>query len=186
VVFGTWSSGERSESEGPVLVSVRSKSMGTKVTPATDAATAGGISFRMHEYDHQPGVASYALEASAALQVEPARIHKTLVLKTDTGALVIAVVPADASCDVKAVAAVVGAKRAEMADPKAAQRSTGYVLGGISPLGQRQSLVTVIDEDAQLWDTIFVSAGRRGLEIELSAADLCSLTGALFAPIAKR
>ncbi len=160
--------------------------MGAKATPATVAAIAAGISFRMHEYEHQPGADSYALEASDALGIEPARIHKTLVLKADSGRLVVAVVPADASCDLKAVAGAVGAKRMDMADPKEAQRSTGYVLGGISPLGQRQRLVTVIDEDAQLWETIFVSAGRRGLEIELTAADLAELTGAVFASIAKR
>jgi Cys-tRNA(Pro)/Cys-tRNA(Cys) deacylase len=167
-------------------VAVRSSVMGAKATPATDAATVAGISFRMHEYDHKPGAVSYALEASDALEIEPARIHKTLVLQTDAGMLVVAVVPADASCDVKAVAMAAGAKRAEMADPKAAQRSTGYVLGGISPLGQRQRLATVIDEDAQLWETIFVSAGRRGLEIELAAADLATLVSGTFAPIAKR
>ncbi len=163
--------------------------MSGKGTPATLAATSAGIAHRLHEYLHDPTAVSYAHEASAALKVEPARVHKTLVLavKGDPrDELIVAVVPSDASCDLKLVASALGARRAEMADQKDAQRSTGYVLGGISPLGQRQSLRTLIDEDAQLWDTVFVSGGRRGLEIELSPTDLAALTGGVFVPLGKR
>jgi Cys-tRNA(Pro)/Cys-tRNA(Cys) deacylase len=163
--------------------------MSSKGTLAVEAANAAGVSFRLHEYRHDPDAESYALEASDALGIDPAQVHKTLILmleRVPRPELVVAVVPADSSCDLKAAATALGFKRADMADPKEAQRSSGYVLGGISPLGQRQALRTVIDEDAQLWDTIFVSAGRRGLEIELSPTDLSSLTNAVFASIAKR
>jgi Cys-tRNA(Pro)/Cys-tRNA(Cys) deacylase len=160
-----------------------------KGTPAIDAVTAAGVWHRIHEYVHDPAVTSYALEAAQALDTDPARIHKTLVLLVDRPTrpeLVVAVVPADASCDVKQLAIAVGAKKADLADPTLAQRTTGYVVGGISPLGQRKQLTTVIDEEAQLWDSIFISAGRRGLDLELRAADLALLTNAVFAPIAKR
>lgn len=163
--------------------------MSGKGTPATVVVSAAGIVHRLHEYAHEPTAESYAHEASQALNVEAARVHKTLVIvvrRDPRDDLLVAVVPADATCDLKAVAIAVGARKAEMADQRDAQRSTGYVLGGISPLGQRQPLTTLIDEDAQLFDTIFVSGGRRGLEIELAAEDLATLTKASFAPIAKR
>ncbi len=163
--------------------------MSGKGSPAVEAATAAGIAFRLHEYRHDPNAESYAMEASDALGIDPAQVHKTLILSVHClprPELVVAVVPADALCDLKAAAISLGAKHADLAETKDAQRSTGYVVGGISPLGQRQQLRTVIDEDAQLWDTVFVSAGRRGLEIELSPHDLASLTKAMFASITKR
>ncbi len=163
--------------------------MSGKGTPATAAVTKAAVPHQFHEYTHDPASTSYAHEASLALNIEPGRVHKTLVVSIkgeQRDELVVAVVPSNASCDMKLVASAVGARRAEMADHKDAQRSTGYVLGGISPLGQRQRLRTLIDEDAQLWETVFVSGGRRGLEIELSPADLATLTGATFVAIAKR
>jgi Cys-tRNA(Pro)/Cys-tRNA(Cys) deacylase len=163
--------------------------MSGKGTPATHVVSSAGIVYRIHEYAHDPSAESYAHEASQALDIEPARVHKTLVIavkRDPRDELVVAVVPADATCDLKAVAVAAGARKADLADPRDAQRSTGYVLGGISPLGQRQPLTTLIDEEAQLWDTIYVSGGRRGLEIELSAQDLATLTRGTFAPLAKR
>ena len=137
----------------------------------------------MHAYTHDPKAPSYGAEAAAALDVEQARCFKTLVVDVE-GSLTVAVVPVSGSLDLKALAMAVGAKRAAMADPAQAERTTGYVLGGISPLGQRKRLPTAIDGSAEAFDTIFVSAGRRGLEIELAPADLIRLTGALVAPIA--
>jgi Cys-tRNA(Pro)/Cys-tRNA(Cys) deacylase len=163
--------------------------MSGRETPATIAADEAGISYRMHAYDHDPAAGSYGLEAADALQIEAARVHKTLVASVERSPrpeLVVAVVPVDALLDLKALAIAVGAKRAEMANAVDAERSSGYVLGGISPLGQRKPLTTVVDEDAILFDTIYVSAGRRGLEIELSADDLVKITKATYAPIAKR
>jgi Cys-tRNA(Pro)/Cys-tRNA(Cys) deacylase len=165
--------------------------MNGKATRAIEAVMAAGLAFRVHEYRHDPGAQSYALEAADALGVDPDQVHKTLILQVDRlpqqrPDLVVALVPASTSCDLKAMARALGEKRVDLASPLDAQRSTGYVLGGISPLGQRQSLRTVIDEEAQLWDTIFVSAGRRGLEIELVPTELAVLLGATFAPIANR
>ncbi len=148
-----------------------------------------GVTHRVHEYAHDPSAESYGSEAAQALGVEPARVHKTLVVTVERNGrweLAVGVVPVDAQLDLKALATALGAKRADMAKATDAERSTGYVLGGISPLGQRKALATVIDEDAILHDTIFVSAGRRGLEIELAADVLRALTNALYAPIAKR
>ncbi|WP_107430988.1 Cys-tRNA(Pro) deacylase, partial [Streptomyces alboverticillatus] len=131
-----------------------------------------------------PAVASFGEEAARALGVEPGRVFKTLVADVD-GALTVAVVPVSGSLDLKALAAAVGGKRAAMADPAAAERVTGYVRGGISPLGQRRRLPTALDASARSHATICVSAGRRGLEVELSPADLALLTGAVIAPIAR-
>ena len=114
--------------------------------------------------------------------VDPARVFKTLLAEVD-GTLTVVVVPVSASLDLKALAAAVGGKRARMSDPRAAERATGYVAGGISPLGQRKRLPTVIDESAEGFETIYCSAGRRGLEVELAPADLVRLTGARLAPI---
>jgi Cys-tRNA(Pro)/Cys-tRNA(Cys) deacylase len=159
-------------------------------TRAIEAVMAAGLTFRLHEYRHDPDAQSYALEAADALGVDPDQVHKTLILQVDSikprPELVVTIVPASATCDLKATARALGEKRVNMADKLDAQRSTGYVVGGISPLGQRQALRTVIDEDAQLWGTIFISAGRRGMEIELAPTDLASLLGATFAPVAKR
>ena len=137
----------------------------------------------MHAYAHDPKAPSYGAEAAVALDVDPARCLKTLVVDVE-GSLTVAVVPVSGSLDLKALAMALGAKRAAMADPAVAERTTGYVLGGISPLGQRKRLATAIDASAEAFDTVFVSAGRRGLEIELAPADLIRLTGAIVAPIA--
>jgi Cys-tRNA(Pro)/Cys-tRNA(Cys) deacylase len=149
-----------------------------KGTPAIVAAERAGITFVVHEYAHDPRAASYGLEASEKLGVDAERVFKTLVADVD-GALTVAVVPVAAQLDLKALG-----KRASMADPKLAERTTGYVAGGISPLGQRKELPTVVDESALAFETIHVSAGRRGLELELAPDDLLRLTGGRAAAIA--
>ena len=161
--------------------------MSGRVTPATIAATKAGIGFVVHEYDRDPsGPMSYGLEAAEALGVEQSRVHKTLIADVAGIGFVVAVVPVNAMLDLKALAAAAGGKKADLADPALAERITGYVVGGISPLGQRRRLPTVVDADALAHATVFVSAGRRGLEIELPPADLVGLTGAATAIIAKR
>jgi Cys-tRNA(Pro)/Cys-tRNA(Cys) deacylase len=152
-------------------------------TPATALLRQQKVAHSVHEYAHDPRAASYGAEAAVALGVEPGRCFKTLVADVD-GTLTVAVVPVSGSLDLKALAGAVGGKRAAMADPAAAERSSGYVVGGISPLGQRKRLPTVIDESARGWPTVYVSAGRRGLEVELDPADLARLTGAVFAAVA--
>lgn len=159
-------------------------SSGSTGTPATTALTAAGTAFTVHSYDHDPAAASYGEEAARALGVEPGRVFKTLVASVDDR-LTVAIVPVSATLDLKALAAAVGGKRATMADPAAAERTTGYVRGGISPLGQRKRLPTALDASADAHETIHVSAGRRGLEVELSPKDLASLTDAVVAPIAR-
>lgn len=153
-------------------------------TPATVALTAAGTPFTVHSYDHDPASPSYGEEAAEALGVSPDRVFKTLVADVD-GALTVAVVPVAGQLDLKALASAVGGKRATMADPAAAERTTGYVRGGISPLGQRKRLPTVLDASAWEHETICVSAGRRGLEVELAAEALRTLTSAVRAPIAR-
>ncbi|MEU7042439.1 Cys-tRNA(Pro) deacylase [Streptomyces varsoviensis] len=153
-------------------------------TPATVALTAAGTPFTLHAYEHDPAAASYGEEAAQALGVDPGQVFKTLVAEVD-GALTVAVVPVSGSLDLKALASAVGGKRAAMADPAAAERTTGYVRGGISPLGQRKKLPTALDASASTYPTICVSAGRRGLEVELAPGDLAALTGAVVAPIAR-
>uniref|UniRef100_A0AAU2JNR9 Cys-tRNA(Pro)/Cys-tRNA(Cys) deacylase n=1 Tax=Streptomyces sp. NBC_00049 TaxID=2903617 RepID=A0AAU2JNR9_9ACTN len=153
-------------------------------TPAIVALTAAGVAFTTHAYEHDPAHPSYGEEAADALGVSPAQVFKTLVADVD-GVLTVAVVPVSGSLDLKALASAVGGKRAAMADPALAERTTGYVLGGISPLGQRKRLRTVIDVSAAEHATICCSAGRRGLEIELAPSDLVSLTGAVLAPIGR-
>ncbi|WP_323379002.1 Cys-tRNA(Pro) deacylase [Streptomyces smaragdinus] len=153
-------------------------------TPATVALQQAGVEFTVHAYEHDPAVASYGEEAAQALGVDPGQVFKTLVTDVD-GTLTVAVVPVSGSLDLKALAAAVGGKRAAMADPAAAERTTGYVRGGISPLGQRKRLPTVLDASASGLETVCVSAGRRGLEVELAPADLAALTGAVLAPIAR-
>jgi len=142
-----------------------------KGTPAIVAAERAGIVYVVHEYAHDPKTVSYGLEAAEKLGVAAARVFKTLVADVD-GTLTVAIVPVEAQLDLKALG-----KRVTMADTKLAERTTGYVAGGISPLGQRKKLPTVIDESALAFETIHVSAGRRGLEIELAPADLLALTG---------
>lgn len=157
--------------------------MAGKGTPATALLAKNKIAHTVHSYRHDPSAASYGLEAVEALGLEAGRVFKTLVAEVD-GALTVGVVPVTGQLDLKALAAAVGGKRAKMADPGAAQRATGYVLGGISPLGHRSRLTVVVDASAQDWPTVFCSAGRRGLEVELAASDLVRLAGATFAPIA--
>ncbi len=146
--------------------------------------------FRIAEYDHDPAVATYGLEAADALGVEPSRVHKTLVASVDgvdpRGELVVAIVPVDAQLSLKLLAIATGAKRADMAAVSIVERTTGYVVGGISPIGQRKQLRTVIDEDAMLFETIYISGGRRGLDIELAPDDLITMTQGTYAPLAKR
>ncbi|MDQ0760002.1 Cys-tRNA(Pro) deacylase [Streptomyces canus] len=153
-------------------------------TPATVALTAAGVPFTVHAYEHDPSHPSYGEEAAEAMGVSPDRVFKTLVADVD-GALTVAVVPVAGSLDLKALATAAGGKRAAMADPALAERTTGYVRGGISPLGQRKKLPTVLDASASTHDTICVSAGRRGLEVELAPTDLAHLTQAVLAPIAR-
>ena len=154
--------------------------MAGKGTPAIAAAARGGVAFAVHEYRHDPRAESFGLEAVEKLGLDAARVFKTLVADVD-GALTVAVVPVEAQLDLRALG-----KRARMADATAAERATGYVAGGISPLGQRRSLPTIVDASALDHETIHVSAGRRGLELELAPADLVELTGARVAPIARR
>lgn len=154
--------------------------MAGKGTPGIVAAEKAGITFSVHEYAHDPKAPSYGLEAAEKLGVAPARVFKTLVADVD-GTHTVAIVPVEAELDLKALG-----KRASMATPADAERITGYVTGGISPLGQRKRLPTVLDESALAFDTIHVSAGRRGLEIELTPADLLTLTGGEARPIAVR
>jgi Cys-tRNA(Pro)/Cys-tRNA(Cys) deacylase len=153
-------------------------------TPATVALATAGVVFTVHPYEQDPAADSYGEEAARALGVLPERLLKTLVTEVD-GTLTVAVVPVAGTLDLKALAAAVGGKRAAMAAPAAAERSTGYVVGGISPLGQRKRLRTVVDASALGHPTVYVSAGRRGLQVELAAADLVRLTGAATAPIAR-
>ncbi|MFE9770193.1 Cys-tRNA(Pro) deacylase [Streptomyces sp. NPDC005931] len=153
-------------------------------TPATVALTAAGVEYTVHSYEHDPSHPSYGEEAAEAMGVSPDRVFKTLVADVD-GTLTVAIVPVAGQLDLKALAAAVGGKRAAMADPALAERSTGYVRGGISPLGQRKKLPTVLDASASSHKTVCVSAGRRGLEVELSPDDLAGLTRAVFAPIGR-
>ncbi|CAL9397724.1 Cys-tRNA(Pro)_Cys-tRNA(Cys) deacylase YbaK [Streptomyces sp. enrichment culture] len=153
-------------------------------TPATVALTAAGVDHTVHSYEHDPSHPSYGEEAAEAMGVSPDRVFKTLVADVD-GALTVAVVPVAGRLDLKALAAAAGGKRAAMADPALAERATGYVRGGISPLGQRRKLPTVLDASAAAHGTICVSAGRRGLEVELAPGDLVRLTDAVLAPIGR-
>ena len=161
------------------------QSRSSQPTPAVAALARAGVPHHLRPYEHDPASElSYGEEAALALGVDPSRVFKTLVVRVD-GALAVAVVPVTGDLDLKAVARALGAKRAAMADPSGAERATGYVVGGISPLGQRQRLATVVDSSAHDVDTLFVSGGRRGLDIELTPADLVMLTGATTAPIAR-
>jgi Cys-tRNA(Pro)/Cys-tRNA(Cys) deacylase len=151
-------------------------------TPATTLLTRAKVAFRLHAYRHSPDAESYGAEAAAALGVAPERIFKTLIATVD-GRLACAVVPVAARLDPKALAAALGGKRAELADPATAARATGYVVGGISPLAQKSRLPLVVDTSASSFDTVYVSAGRRGLQVELAPADLLRLAGASSAPL---
>ncbi len=153
-------------------------------TPATVLLAKQRVPHAVHTYDHDArGAAGYGLEAADALGVVPERVFKTLVAEVD-GVLTVGVVPVAGQLDLKALAAAVGGKKAKMAEVSAAERATGYVAGGISPLGQRKRLPVVLDSSAERFDTVFCSGGRRGLEIELAPADLVRLASAILAPIA--
>ncbi|MFD0271443.1 Cys-tRNA(Pro) deacylase [Streptomyces sp. NPDC127106] len=160
------------------------KKAASAATPAITALTAAGADFTTHSYEHDPAHPSYGQEAAEAMGVSPDQVFKTLVTDAD-GVLTVAVVPVSGSLDLKALASAVGAKKAVMADPSLAERTTGYVVGGISPLGQRKRLRTVVDSSAEGHPTICVSAGRRGLEVELAPTTLAALTAATLAPIAR-
>lgn len=156
-------------------------------TPATLALEAAGIAYVLHPYDHDPANRHYGDEAAAALGVDPLQIFKTLVVDIGAGRppLAVAVVPVAAQLDLKAMAGALGVKKVDLADPAVAARASGYVVGGISPIGQKTPLPTVIDETASLFDTVFVSAGRRGLQVELAPDALVAVTGGQFADIAR-
>jgi Cys-tRNA(Pro)/Cys-tRNA(Cys) deacylase len=156
------------------------------MTPAINAAKKAGITHRIHEYEHDASAASYGLEAAEKLGVSPDRVFKTLIAELDDGRLAVGIVPVATSLNLKSLAALAGGKRAEMADMAKAERATGYVAGGISPIGQKKRLPTVLDESASLHATIYVSAGRRGLEIEIAPADLLKLTGGKLGAVARR
>ena len=153
-------------------------------TPATVALSKANVPFTAHGYEHDPAAGSFGTEAAEAMGVVPERVFKTLLAEVD-GKLTVAVVPVSGSLDLKALAGAVGGKKAAMADPAAAERSTGYVLGGISPLGQRKPLRTVVDASALEFETVFCSGGRRGFEIELAPTDLVRLTAAVTAVIGR-
>ena len=146
--------------------------MAGRDTPATTAARKAGVEHHVHEYAHDPDATSFGMEAAEALGLDPARVFKTLVADLD-GTLTVCIVPVAHELDLRSLG-----KRARLADTAKAERTTGYVAGGISPLGQRRALPTLVDETALDHDTVFVSAGRRGLEIELAPADLVALTNA--------
>lgn len=154
-------------------------------TPATVALDRAGIAYQLRGYDHDPRATSYGVEAALALGVEPARVFKTLLVQVDDGPLAVGIVPVDRQLDLKAIAAAVGGKRAAMADRQVAERTTGYVVGGISPVGQKRPLPTVLDGSAEQFGTVLVSGGRRGLDLELTPQDLVRVTDAITAPIAR-
>jgi Cys-tRNA(Pro)/Cys-tRNA(Cys) deacylase len=153
-------------------------------TPATVALAAAGIRFTAHSYEHDPANRNFGTEAASALGLDPERVFKTLVADVD-GRLVVAIVPVTGRLDLGEIAAAVGGKRASLADPAVAQRKTGYVVGGISPIGQKSRLKTVLDETAELFDTVFVSGGKRGFDLQLAPSDLIAVTAAAVAAIAR-
>ena len=158
--------------------------MSGRGTPATLLLVREGVVHTVHAYQVDTRAGSYGEAAAAALGIDAERMLKTLLAEVD-GRLVCGVVPSSGTLDLKALATAVGGKRGVMAEPAAAERATGYVVGGISPLGQRSRLPTVVDETAELFDTVFVSAGRRGLSVELAPAELVRLTGAVVADVAR-
>ncbi|HET9020931.1 MAG TPA: Cys-tRNA(Pro) deacylase [Ornithinibacter sp.] len=153
-------------------------------TPATVVLTAAGVTFTQHAYEHDPSARSFGLEAAHVLGLPAEQVFKTLLVDTGAG-LAVAVVPVVGQLDLKAMAAALGVKRVVMADPVVAQRSSGYVVGGISPVGQKRPLPTVVDESADLFEVVYVSGGRRGLDLGLSPADLVRVTDAVVADIGR-
>lgn len=154
------------------------------MTPAILQAQKAKIDFKIHQYAHDPNVSTYGLEAAQTLQQDPQRVFKTLIAEAQGIGLVVAVLPVAYQLNLKALARAVGAKKAQMAPIEAAQVATGYLVGGISPLGQKKPLPTLIDQSAQAWASIFISGGRRGVEIEVRAQDLAHLTRARFTALA--
>lgn len=155
------------------------------MTPAIETAKQANITFRLHEYRHDPAAKSYGEEAADVLGVSHDRVFKTLIAASERTQLMVAVIPVAKRLDLKALAAAAGAKRMTLADEADAERATGYVVGGISPLGQRKRLPLMLDESALAYETIYVSAGKRGLEIELAPHDLLRLSNGNTAPIAR-
>lgn len=153
-------------------------------TPATVALTRAGVDFVLHPYEHDPRAASYGLEAAEALGVAPPRVFKTLMATLD-GRLVVGIVPVSGQLDLKALARSLGGSKAAMAEVSVAERATGYVAGGISPVGQRRRHRSVLDAAALDHDTIFVSGGRRGLDLQIAPADLVGVIDAVVAPISR-
>ncbi len=153
------------------------------MTPAVTILKRQKIPYTLHKYQHDPNIDSYGLEAAEKLDLPPGRVFKTLIVCLDTGELVVAIVPVTSMLNLKELARACAAKRSAMAEKAIVEKSTGYVLGGVSPLGQKKQLRTLIDASAAMVPTMYVSAGRRGLEIELKPHDLASLTGGLFIAI---
>lgn len=154
-------------------------------TPACVELDTAGVSYVLHPYDHDPTADSYGMEAAEALGLDPDQVFKTLMAVLDTGDLVVAIVPVSGRLNLKALARAAGAKRATMADVAVAERSSGYVAGGISPFGQRRRLPTWVDETAECVDVMFVSAGRRGLDLEIAPGDLLAVTDAKTAALSE-
>ena len=165
-------------------VAKKAKSAAGPSTAATVALTAAGLEFTAHVYEHTAGAAGFGKEAAEKLGLKDEQVFKTLVCEVDSG-LAVAVVPVSGTLDLKAMAKALDSKKADLADPAAAERKTGYVVGGISPIGQKTKLPTVIDRTANEYETIFVSGGRRGFDIELTSSDLAAITNAVFAPIGR-
>ncbi|MCW8995393.1 MAG: Cys-tRNA(Pro) deacylase [Psychromonas sp.] len=153
------------------------------MTPGINVAKKNKITYKIHEYKHDAANESYGLEAAHKLGVAEAQIFKTLIVTLNNKELVVGIVPVSSMLSMKLIAKAAGAKKAEMASPTAVERSTGYILGGVSPLGQKKRLKTIIDSSAKNQRTIYVSAGRRGLEIELCPNDLQGLVNGVFADI---
>ncbi|MDI9371165.1 MAG: Cys-tRNA(Pro) deacylase [Synergistota bacterium] len=156
------------------------------MTPGIVAAKRAKIDYTLHEYEHDPASESFGMEAAEKLGVPSARVFKTLVVALDGGELAVGIIPVDSTLGMKQMAKAAGAKKAAMAPKADVERATGYVVGGVSPLGQKKRLRTFIDSTAESLETIFVSAGRRGLDIELSPGDLQKLTSAKYAPLQHR
>lgn len=153
------------------------------MTPAINLIKQAKLPHSIHEYDHDPAAKSYGLEAATKLQVKPERVFKTLVVLLDGKQLAVGIIPVKSQLNMKQIAQAANAKKAVMADQREVERSTGYVLGGVSPLGQKKRLRTFLHNSARVLPTLYVSAGRRGLEIELSPENLLALTGGVFADL---
>lgn len=155
------------------------------MTPAITLLKKQRINFLVHSYKHDPKVASYGLEAADKLQIEAQRVFKTLLVLSEQNELLVGILPVNQQLNLKAIASAAGVKKVQIADPKLAERTTGYLVGGISPIAQKKALRTFIDQSALRFETIYISAGRRGLEVELAADALQQVTQAHFAPLAE-